>query len=61
MKTHAFFTMLAICFVLPALVGCGEGENVVIEAPAVVIEEEAAMEGMTDEEYDAAMDADMEG
>lgn len=52
---------LAICFALPAFMGCdqGAGENTVIEAPAAT--EEAAMEGMSDDDYDAAMDADMEG
>ena len=41
--------------------GCGSGDNTVIEAPPEVIEEEAAIEGMSDEDYDAAMDADMAG
>ena len=41
--------------------GCsGGGDNTVIEAPAEAVEEEAAIEGITDEDYDAAMDAEME-
>ena len=61
MNKLAWFTVLAICFVLPTMSGCGKGENTVIEAPPEPVEEEAAIEGMTDEEYDAAMDADDEG
>ena len=61
MNKFAFFTMVAICFALPTFSGCsGGGENTVIEAPAEVTEEEPAMEGMTDEEYDKMMDAEME-
>jgi len=62
MKKLSLLTLLAICLAVPTLSGCGgSGENVVIEAPPAVVEEEPAMEGMTDEEYDAAMDADMAG
>jgi len=48
------------CFSFLSLSGCGGGgENTVIEAPAV--EEDApSIPGMTDEQYDKAMDADMQ-
>ena len=59
MKKLALLTTLSVAFALPAVCGCGGGgDNAVIEAPDEVLEEEPAMEGMTDEEYDAAMDAD---
>jgi hypothetical protein len=61
MNKLSFFTLLAICFVLPAMAGCGSGDNVVIDAPAEAIEEEPALDGMSDEDYDAAMDAEMDG
>jgi hypothetical protein len=62
MKKFAFLLMATTCFFLPSLTGCdgGSGETTVIEAPPAG-EDEAAMEGMSDEEYDAAMDADMSG
>lgn len=58
--TTIFLTTTCLCFLSLSGCGGGGGENKVIEAPPAV-EEEAAMPGMTDEEYDAAMDADMEG
>ena len=63
MKKLPHFMVLAICLLLPTAIGCGGGggENTVIEAPAEVVEEEAAMEGMSDEDYNAAMEADMNG
>jgi hypothetical protein len=63
MRKIASFTVLATCLVLPTVAGCGGGggENTVIEAPPEAFEEEAAMEGMSDEDYDAAMEADMQG
>lgn len=60
MKKAAFLFMATCLFVLP-IAGCGGGgENTVVEAPPAV-EEETAIEGMSDEEYDAAMDAEMSG
>lgn len=56
MKKMSFLFLLACVFVVP--VGCDSGENSVVEAPPEV-EEDAAMEGMTDEDYDAAMEASM--
>lgn len=61
MKKLTALFLTATCLSFLSLSGCGGGgENKVIEAPAVAVEEEAAMEGMTDEDYDAAMDADMQ-
>lgn len=57
---NKFTVLLAIalgCFTF-AVPGCGSGETEVIEAPEVV-EEDPAMEGMSEEEYDAAMEASM--
>lgn len=61
MKKLGFLATLSIVFALPLAIGCGSDENVVIEAPAEVVEEQPAIEGMDDEDYDAAMDAEMEG
>ena len=61
MKKLAFFTMMMVGCALPTLTGCGGSESKVIEAPPEAEIEEDAMEGMTDEEYDQAMEADMEG
>ena len=60
MKRLAFLTM-AICFALPMICGCGGGENTVIEAPAEEVDGDPAIDGMDDEDYDAAMDAEMNG
>lgn len=50
--------MIALAF--PMFLGCGGGgENAVVEAPPEATEEEPSIEGMTEEEYDAAMEADM--
>ena len=57
MKKFAFLIMAAMCFSSLSLTGCGSGEPTVVEAPAET-EEDAAMEGISDEDYDAAMDAD---
>lgn len=45
------------------LVGCGDPEPTVVEAPATndTEEEIPAMDGMTDEEYAKAMEEDMDG
>lgn len=61
MRKLAFFTVMGICFALPTMVGCdGARESSVVEAPpAPSGETEPAIEGMTDEEYNAAMEADM--
>lgn len=62
MKKFAVITALATCLAVPTMSGCSEGaqENTVIEAPPAN-EEEPAIEGMTDEEYNAAMEAEMQG
>ena len=62
MKKIAFSFMATLCFFTLSLTGCGGGggENKVIEAPPEVVEEQPAIEGMTDEEYNKAMEADME-
>ncbi len=60
MKRTVFLFLATFCFCAIFLTGCeGGGENSVVEAPEAV-EEEAAMEGMSDEDYDKAMDADMD-
>lgn len=60
MKNLSFVFLAMTCFALLTISGCGRGgENTVVEAPPAV-EEEVAMPGMTDEEYDKAMEADMQ-
>ena len=60
MKKIAFLFMATLCFCTLSLTGCsGGGENTVIEAPPEVMEEQPAIEGMSDEEYNKAMEADM--
>lgn len=60
MKKLALLTTLSVAFALPAVCGCGGGgDNVVVEAPDEAFEEEAAMEGMSDDDYDAAMEASL--
>ena len=59
MKNFAVLLVLVV-FAIPAFSGCSGGENSVIEAPETQTDE-TAMEGMSDEEYDAAMEADMNG
>ena len=62
MKKTALFSALVMCFAIPAVGGCGGGgEDTVIAAPTGADEAPDAMEGMTDEEYNAAMQADMAG
>lgn len=56
MKNLAFLFMAATCFSFLSLSGCDGGKSTVVEAPTETTEEEPAMEGMTDEDYDAAMD-----
>ncbi len=61
-KIASLFLATAACLFTLSMTGCGTGENTVIEAPATTADDEpAAMDGMSDEEYDAAMDADMNG
>jgi len=60
MKKLALLTTLSAVFALPAICGCGGGgDPVVIEAPDEEFEEEAAIEGMSDDDYDAAMEASL--
>ena len=60
MKKFGFLLIAAAGFLTLPLTGSGGAESKVIEAPAVV-EDETAIEGMSDDEYNAAMDADMNG
>ena len=59
MKKFAFVTVLFTGFLLFP-VGCSK-ENTVIEAPTEETDDESAMEGISDEEYDKAMEEDMNG
>ncbi len=61
MKKLAYLATLSIVFACPAFIGCGSGENSVVEAPAEETQTDEAIDGMTDEDYNAAMDADMQG
>ncbi len=56
MKKIAVLTMLSAMLALPGITGCGNDGQTVIEAPDET-EDQTAMEGMSDEDYDAAMDA----
>lgn len=60
MKKLSQLFLAATCISVLSFVGCGGGgENTIVEAPPV--EEEAAMPGMSEEDYTAAMDAEMSG
>ena len=59
MKKLAFLFLASACLSIVSLSGCGGSESSVVEAPAEVAEEEASMPGMSEEDYDAAMEADM--
>ncbi|MDV6029361.1 hypothetical protein [Stieleria sp.] len=60
MKKFAWLWMAALCFTTLSLTGCGgSGETQVIEAPPVE-EEDPAMAGMTEEEYNAEMEKSMQ-
>ncbi|WP_147867165.1 outer membrane protein assembly factor BamD [Stieleria maiorica] len=60
MKKFAWLFVVALCVSPLSLTGCsGSGETQVIEAPAVEQEDDASA-GMTDEEYDKAMEESMQ-
>jgi hypothetical protein len=52
----AFVAALSLSF--PCVTGCGKGETKVIEAPPVE-ENDGAVEGMSDEEYNKQMEESM--
>ncbi|MEM0924492.1 MAG: hypothetical protein AAGJ83_00505 [Planctomycetota bacterium] len=60
MRLYGFLVCCGLLLVMP---GCGGEEATVVEAPALneVEEEIPAMEGMSDEEYNKAMEEDMGG
>ena len=60
--TRLFSFLVCCCLLVPTL-GCGDKEPMVVEAPSSneIEEEIPAMEGMSDEEYDKAMEEDMDG
>ncbi|MGB7328651.1 MAG: hypothetical protein WBD31_27485 [Rubripirellula sp.] len=58
MKKFTFLCMAALCLSFVTISGCGGGTDVVEVAPDTPTED-PAMEGMTDEEYNKAMEADM--
>ena len=61
MQRFALVSLSLTFLFLLSTTGCqGGGEPTVVEAPAEPSgEEQPAMEGMTDEEYDKAMEEDM--
>lgn len=60
MKTLATLAALLCCFSFATLTGCGSGDTKVIEAPAETEDVDPAMEGMTEEEYNKAMEESMQ-
>ncbi|TWU05713.1 hypothetical protein Pla52n_14280 [Stieleria varia] len=59
MRKISLLLMTASCCFVLSFSGCGSSGNTVVEAPPEVVEDQPAMEGMTDEEYNKAMEADM--
>ncbi|MGB0598151.1 MAG: hypothetical protein ACPGLY_15805 [Rubripirellula sp.] len=60
MRKNWFSMFVIVGFAVCPMVGCGgSGENAVIEAPVDAVDDEAAMEGMSDEEYDREMNQQM--
>lgn len=60
MNKITFLFAATTCFLALSMVGCGDGgDNTVIEAPPAE-ESGDAMPGMSDEDYNDAMDADMQ-
>ena len=60
MKKFSFILAGAFALLTLSFAGCGH-ESQVIEAPPEAVEEEdEAMGGMTEEEYNKAMEADMQ-
>lgn len=58
MKTFAKFGLALTLLSFLAISGCGTADNEVIEAPETEVDD-ASMEGMTEEEYNKAMEEDM--
>jgi hypothetical protein len=59
MKKLALLCTLASCFSFVAISGCGGGDGGVVEVAEDTPTEDASMPGMTEEEYQKAMDEDM--
>ncbi|MCD0459678.1 outer membrane protein assembly factor BamD [Roseiconus lacunae] len=60
MKKLSKLLVAGLCVSSLTLVGCGHSEAVVEAPPADEVQEDIpAMEGMSDEEYSKAMDAEM--
>ncbi len=59
MKKLAFLLMATMCVFSLSLTGCGGRETQVIEAPPAEEQVDPATEGMTQEEYDKAMEESM--
>ena len=59
MKISAYL-LICLSFCALSFAGCGgSGETKVIEPPAVVEDDEAAMDGVDDDEYNKAMEESM--
>lgn len=59
MKKIASLMFVAACFSIVSIAGCGSGESKVIEAPAAEEQVDPATEGMSQEDYDKAMEESM--
>ena len=59
MKKLSFALLAALCLSFVGIAGCGSGETKVIEAPPAE-ETDAAVDGMSDEEYNAEMEKSMQ-
>ena len=59
MKNFVFLFMAAVCLTSLSLTGCGGNDSAVIEAPPATEEVDPATEGMSQEEYDKAMEESM--
>ncbi|MCA9140779.1 MAG: hypothetical protein KDB00_28600 [Planctomycetales bacterium] len=58
MKKFTHLLLVAACFSFVGITGCGDKEPTVVEAPAVE-EVDPATEGMSQEDYDKAMEESM--
>lgn len=59
MKNLVFSFMAVVCLASLSFTGCGGSEPAVIEAPPATEEVDPATEGMSQEEYDKAMEESM--
>ncbi len=60
MKNLVYLFMVVACLTSVSLTGCGgSSESTVIEAPPAEEEVDPATEGMSQEDYDAAMEESM--